>query len=132
MYPRETNRKRYPTTTADLPRSNYAYIQLAETIEDLKDDVTSLKELIKLLMQQNNDLKLAILEQHVKDHFTIEDFEKYFDISKRLQQQDRTENKLGYLKKKEGAKIVYTKEHIKDYLDSEFEEFKPTRNNPKT
>jgi len=106
----------------EVPRSNYAYVELFERMEDQHQEIQELKRLLNLLIQQNVELKVTLLEQRNTGHFTISEIEKYFDISSRLQQQDRTAEKLGYLKKKEGAKILYTEEHIRDYFKNEFEE----------
>lgn len=106
----------------EVPRSNYAYVELFEKLEDQHQEIKELKRLLNLLIQQNAELKVTLLEQKKTGYFTIGEIEKYFDISGRLQQKDRTEKKLGHLKKKEGAKILYTEEHIREYFKNEFEE----------
>jgi hypothetical protein len=126
MYSRQANNRirNHASQPLEVPRSNYAYLELFDKMEDQKQDIQELKRLVNLLIQQNIELKVSLLEQKNTGHFTIEDIEKYFDISSRLQQQDRTAKKLGHIKKKEGAKILYTEQHIREYFANEFEEHK--------
>jgi hypothetical protein len=56
-------------------------------------------------------------------YYTIEEVERYFDLSARLQQQERTKKKIKYLKKRDGAKILYRQEHLTEYLSKQFQEF---------
>jgi hypothetical protein len=128
MHPRQSNRKPLtpvPATTAGLT-TNYAIMELVDQVLASRQETAELKQLIITLTAQNHDLKLSLLEEKNTGHFTLDEVEKYFDISKRLQQQDRSEHRLGYLKKKNGAKILYTTEQIREYLKNEFEEYQPT------
>jgi hypothetical protein len=126
MNPRHSNTRirNSSAQVLEVPRSNYAYLEMFEKLEDQKQELYEIKSLLGKLIQQNAELKVAVLEQKNTGHFTVDDVEKYFDISARLQQQDRTAKKLGYLKKIDGAKILYTEEHLKEYFEKEFEDNK--------
>lgn len=129
---RYSKQRQVPTAPApkynpSIPlQSNYSIALLAEQIEHLTGEITNIRLLMIDLLKQNAEMKLELLAEGDTDYFTIEDVSRFFDISARLQQQDRTDKKLGYLKKKDGSKILYSKEHIKVYLANEFEEHRAT------
>lgn len=79
---------------------------LSEEINKVTKEGGHIRYLMTDLLRQNADLKLHLSATTDIDYFTIEDIARLFDISARLQQQERTEKRLGYLKKKDGAKNI--------------------------
>jgi hypothetical protein len=126
---RQASSGQAPRHSNPMPiQSAYSIGMLAEEISNLTEEIEHVKFLMADMLKQNADLKLHLSSTTDIDYFTIEDVNRLFDISPRLQQQDRSEGKLSYLKKKEGAKILYSKEHIQEYLSQQFEEYKSNLN----
>jgi hypothetical protein len=127
MQTRQGNNKPQLLTTPERFRSGYGILEISESFSEMVNAVIELKEQVHLLNRRHDELTLQRLEQMPKDYLTIEEVEKLFDISKRTQQEERTTKKLGYIKKIDGAKILYTHHHIKQYLADYYEESKPTK-----
>jgi|GEM_PF-2072757 hypothetical protein len=107
-------------TNSHFSRGSYQYVDISEGIQTLYDQILSLTNQVALLNQQVSELMLHRVEMHQKDYLTIKEVAKLFDFSPRLQQEERSAGKLGYIKKNDGGKVLYHKDHIGDYISKYF------------
>ncbi len=118
--------KRFPfTTSSDRLQNGYAAVEIQEGFNQLCSLIYELSQEIVLLKSQVSELLIRELHEMSKDHLTIADVEKLYDISKRTQQEERSNEKLGHIKKEDGKKILYKLEHIHQYLNEHYLELKP-------
>jgi hypothetical protein len=122
MYRPQQRQKPAFFTSPDRLQTGYAAIEIHEGFTALSEMISQLKQEISLLSRSHNELLLKRLHQSKKDYLTIEDVEELFDISKRTQQEERSAGKLLHLKKIEGNKILYTHQHIEEYLKQHYQE----------
>jgi uncharacterized protein YlaN (UPF0358 family) len=77
---------------------------------------------VQSLVNQISAINLEKLQLANKEYFTVKEVAEIYDISERLQQEERSAGRLGYLKKEEGKKILYTVKNIKSYLNTYYVE----------
>jgi len=99
------------------PQGGYEILGLHEGMESISDQLKDLKKEILNLNKQVAEIQLQKLSNSQKEFLTIEDVQKLFDLSRRLQQEERSNGRLTFIKKLDGNKILYRHDDIRDYMN---------------
>ncbi len=99
--------------------SRYDTAEIIEFLQTIHQEMGSLKEIKKLLLQATAKQYVTI-EQ--KQYLTVEDVTRIYDISSRTQCQERSAGRLKYRKKIEGQKILYEPGHLSEYISKYYQE----------
>jgi len=97
-------------------KDNYQLLEIGSGLENIFSEILKLQESVTELRKDFLGTKLKQVSQTPKEYFTIKDVTELFDISPRTQQDERSRERLNYLKKTDGIKILYKKEHLTEYI----------------
>ncbi len=111
--------KRTARTVPSYLNSNYNLL-VAEMLDDLRSQFAGFSSRIDEVIKLQKDLLLIKISLTPQEYFTIDDLERLFGFSKRLQQDERSSGKLIFIKKIDGAKILYRSQDITEYINNYF------------
>ncbi len=111
----------YRPISSNKPDS-YLIAELTEEIKWQRQEIIAFRGAVMELNAQVKGMALQKARELNKPYYTIEDVTELFGFSGRLQQEERTEGRLRYLKKEDGKKILYSLEHLTAYIEKHFVE----------